>query len=77
MKKIRLKEYDDVAEKGVYANVPETALEAVEQLETFFQADMWYAKGAEWKTELEMLRYLENHFKICKDAIEAISETIW
>jgi len=52
--------------------VPETALEAVEFLQTFFQADMWYAKGAEWKTEEDMLNYLDAHFDICKKSIKKL-----
>lgn len=49
---------------------PETALEAVEELETFFAADIWFAKGAEWKTEEDMLKYLHEHFEICKNHIK-------
>ena len=47
-----------------------TPLEAVEQLQTFFEADMWYAKESEWKTEEDMLKYLKGHFDICKKAIK-------
>ena len=50
--------------------VAETSLEAVEQLQTFFQADMWYSKGAEWKNEEDMLKYINEHFNICKKAIK-------
>ena len=56
--------------------VPETPLEAVEQLQTFFQSDMWYAKGAEWKNEGDMLKYLNGHFDICKKAIKKISKVV-
>ena len=52
--------------------IPETALEAVEQLETFFENDICYAKHAEWKTDEKIQRYLKGHFKICKDAIKKI-----
>ena len=45
--------------------VPETPLEAVEQLYQFLEADMWYAKDKEWKTEEDMLKYLKGHFDIC------------
>ena len=31
----------------------------------FFTCDMWFAKGAEWKTEGDMLKYLKTHFDIC------------
>jgi hypothetical protein len=51
---------------------PETALEAIETLEQFFCADMWFAKHAEWKTEDDMINYLERHFKICKDEIKTV-----
>ena len=54
--------------------VPETSLEAVEQLQTFFQADMWYAKGAEWKSEEDMLKYINGHFNICKEQIKKIEK---
>lgn len=54
--------------------VPETPLEAVEHLEEFFRADMWYAKGAEWKTEEDMLNYLTAHFKICKETIIGLTK---
>ena len=67
MKYIKSKEL-----KGCYSAIPDTALEAVESLELFFNADIWYAKGAEWKTETECIKYMESHFKICKDQIKAI-----
>lgn len=57
---------------GVYYCIPETPLEAVEELEEFFIADMWYAKHAEWKKENDMLKYLHAHFKICKEQIKRI-----
>jgi len=53
-----------------YVLEPETPLEAVEHLFEFFQCDMWYAKGAEWKNEKEMIKYLNTHFKICIDSIK-------
>ena len=56
----------------VYVAVPETALEALDQLEGFLETDMWYAKGAEWKTELDMLKYLHSHMDICKRQIKKL-----
>jgi len=57
-----------------YFHQPETPLEAVESLEKFFEADMWYAKGAEWKTEVDMLKYLKIHFDICKKEIKNMED---
>jgi len=65
MKRIKSKDFDNV-----YFLQPETPLESVDMLQTFFEADMWYAKGAEWKTEKEMLEYLKTHFEICKKEIK-------
>jgi len=57
-----------------YALVPETPMEAIQILEDFFEADMWYAKGTEWKTEADMINYLKRHFEICKDSIKKMGE---
>tara|TARA_R100000049_G_C1955574_1_gene109478 strand:+ start:4348 stop:4557 length:210 start_codon:yes stop_codon:yes gene_type:complete len=51
---------------------PETPLEAVELLQEFFECDMWYAKGAEWKTEEDMLKYLRMHFDVCKQELKSL-----
>jgi len=51
---------------------PKTILEAIKDLQVFFEEDMWYAKENEWKTEEDMLKYLKGHFKICKDQIKRI-----
>jgi len=53
---------------------PETVLKAIQDLQVFFEEDMWYAKENEWKTEKDMLKYLKGHFKICKDQIKGIQE---
>lgn len=50
----------------------ETPLEALDSLQTFFEADMWYAMGAEWNAEADMLQYLKSHFDICRKSIEQI-----
>ena len=55
-------------------SVSETYLEAIEQLEEFFGADMWYSKNAEWKTEEDMLRYLKGHFNILRKQIKRIEK---
>ena len=52
-------------EEGIMVAMPETKEEAVKMLYDFFTCDMWYAKGAEWKTESDMLKYLKTHFDIC------------
>jgi len=43
--------------------------EAVDDLQQFLECDMWYAKGAEWKTEKDMLKYLKAHFNILRKEI--------
>lgn len=48
-----------------YIVVPETAIEAVTSLKEFFMNDMWYATASEWKTESDMIKYLNSHFNIC------------
>ena len=53
-----------------HISVPETPLEAVRELWIFFQNDIWYAKEKEWKTEEEMLKYINGHFRICMDEIK-------
>lgn len=68
MKSVKIKAFDE----KIKVLIPETPMEAVEALETFFEADMWHAKGAEWKTEAEMLKYIRAHFKICKNQIKDI-----
>ena len=52
--------------------LPKTAEEAVDNLQTFFECDMWYASQHEWKTEDDMLRYLKGHFHILKNEIKAL-----
>jgi len=54
--------------------VPETPLEAVEQLEIFFESDIWYSKENEWKTKEDMIKYLRGYFNICKKAIKKCSK---
>ena len=61
---------------GFNTCVPETPIEALDQLEEFFLADMWYAQGAEWKTREDMVKYLQGHFEICKEQIKSIPKTI-
>jgi len=57
---------------GLETVVPKTALEALEELRIFFNVDMWYSKGCEWKTEKDMVKYLNKHFKICEEQIKEI-----
>ncbi len=54
--------------------VPETSLEAVEQLHEFFRTDLWYALGSELKTEKQMMKYLNTFFGICIKQIKRIEE---
>jgi len=50
----------------------ETIEEAVNVLEGFFEADMWYACKNEWKTEKDMWKYLKEHFDILRKEIKLI-----
>ncbi len=50
----------------------ETIEEAIDTIEEYFQADMWYAKNTEWKTEKDMLKYLNGHFDILRNEIDRI-----
>ena len=54
-----------------YSLVSETPLEALEELQVFFIIDMWHAH-AEWKTQEDMNKYLDAHFKICADQMKAM-----
>ena len=53
---------------------PRTIDEAINDLQTFFESDMWYSKDAEWKTEKDMERYLTIHFNILREEIIHILE---
>lgn len=66
------KKYDK--KRKYHIAVPETPLEAVQELQTFFEADMWYAQEEEWKNEKDMLKYLYAHFNICKNQIKEINK---
>lgn len=46
--------------------------EAINDLQRFFEEDMWYAKGAEWKTEDDMVKYLKIHFDILRSEIKKL-----
>lgn len=51
---------------------PMTIEEAIYNLREFFEADMWYACHSEWKTEEEMLKYLDIHFTILENEIKEL-----
>lgn len=51
---------------------PETVSEAINELQEFFECDMWYACNNEWKTETKMIKYLEIHFNILKKQVKSI-----
>lgn len=48
----------------------ETIDEAINDIEIFFESDMWYAKKEEWKTENDMIKYLRGHFNILRREIK-------
>ena len=51
---------------------PKTVEEAIDDIERFFESDMWYAKDAEWKTEEDMIKYLRAHFDILRKETKRI-----
>lgn len=46
---------------------PKTIREAIDELETFFICDMWYACKSEWKEEKDMIKYLDAHFGVFRE----------
>lgn len=48
---------------------PNSIEEAINDIEVFFECDMWYSKGAEWKEEKDMIKYLRNHFNVLRKEI--------
>lgn len=69
MKRLKMK-YNK--ELKCYVCLPGTPLEAIEQLQMFFQEDMWHAKESEWKNEEDMINYLNAHFDILKKQIRKL-----
>ncbi len=53
---------------------PKTIEEAIDQIETFFESDMWYSKEFEWKTEEDMIKYLRGHFDILRKQIKSLKK---
>jgi len=49
---------------------PKTTAQAIDDLQEFFEADMWYAKNAEWKTEEDMQKYIRMHFGCLREEIK-------
>ena len=47
-----------------------TVDQAINDLEEFFLADIWYAKNAEWKTEEDMQKYIRMHFGGLREEIK-------
>ncbi len=54
----------------------ETIDEAIDMIEEYFQADMWYAKNEEWKKREDMIKYLDGHFDILRDEIKRIKKGV-
>ena len=54
----------------------ETIEEAIDMIEEYFQADMWYAKNEEWKKREDMIKYLDGHFDILRDEIKRIKKGV-
>lgn len=40
----------------------------LDEMQEFFEADMWYASQHEWKEE-DMIKYLKAHFDVVRKAI--------
>ena len=53
---------------------PKTIIEAIDDLEVFFESDMWYAKENEWKTEKDMIKYLRSHFDILRRQVRELTQ---
>lgn len=51
---------------------PKTIDEAIDDLWMFLVSDMWYAFNNEMKSDADMCKYLNIHFKILKDQIRYI-----
>ena len=60
-------EYKDLANKH-----PKTIKEAIQDLEDFFEEDLWYAICNEFKDEHDMLFYIKSHFQILRNQIESL-----
>lgn len=56
-------------QKEYHAN---TINEAIDDLQRFFESDMWYAINEEWETEKDMIKYLRSHFDILRKEIKRI-----
>lgn len=52
--------------------VPKTIEQAIDELQQFFECDMWYSSRNEWLTEEDMEKYLNEHFNILRFEIKAI-----
>lgn len=53
----------------------QTIDEAINDLQVFFECDMWFACKNEWKSENDMIRYLESHFDVLRDEIKRINSS--
>lgn len=53
---------------------PKTVNEAIDNLQTFLEADMWHCIEEEWKTEEDMIEYLNAHFDILRNEIKRIKK---
>ena len=65
-KKNKFKKY------GMKIYKPKTIEEAIDNIQVFFECDMWYACRTEWKTEEKMIKYLGAHFDILRKEIKCI-----
>ena len=46
--------------------------EAIDNIQDFFEEDMWYDNNEEWETEKDMKTYLRTHFKLLKKEIRRL-----
>lgn len=46
--------------------------EAIDNMQDFLECDMWHSLNEEWKTEKDMLKYLDDHFSILRQEIKRI-----
>lgn len=61
-----------MAVEDPHIHYPQTIEEAISDLETFLEVDMWYAVHNEWKDQRDMIKYLRVHFGILEKQIKKI-----
>lgn len=55
---------------------PKTIKEAIDDLQSFLESDMWHCFEEEFANEDDLVEYLEGHFNILHDEIRRIGGII-